>query len=176
MREHDQPVPFVSASEPLAYFITFPTYGTWLHGDARGSVDREHNIPGTPLLDPDLRRKRREIVRLKHAPVILNIERRMLVHRTIVQVAEHRNWTIHAINVRTNHVHVVVSAPVPPERVMNDLKSWSTRAMVKAGLLAPGTKAWVRHGSTRYLWKAEELKATCQYVCEAQGTDLDTNE
>jgi hypothetical protein len=28
---------------PLAYFITFTTYGTWLHGTAKGngSVDRE---------------------------------------------------------------------------------------------------------------------------------------
>jgi len=28
-----------------AYLITFTTYGTWVHGDERGSVDREHNIP-----------------------------------------------------------------------------------------------------------------------------------
>ena len=27
---------------PLAYFITFRSYGTWLHGDKRGSVDRLH--------------------------------------------------------------------------------------------------------------------------------------
>jgi len=25
---------------PLAYLITFRSYGTWLHGDERGSVDR----------------------------------------------------------------------------------------------------------------------------------------
>ena len=25
---------------PLAYFITFRCYGTWLHGDSRSSVDR----------------------------------------------------------------------------------------------------------------------------------------
>jgi len=40
-------------SIPLAYLITFTTYGTWLHGDPRGSVDREHNVWGTPFLDPD---------------------------------------------------------------------------------------------------------------------------
>ena len=28
---------------PLAYFISFRTYGTWLHGDERGSIDRFHN-------------------------------------------------------------------------------------------------------------------------------------
>ena len=25
-------------NKPLAYFITFTTYGTWLHGDSRGSM------------------------------------------------------------------------------------------------------------------------------------------
>jgi hypothetical protein len=25
---------------PLAYFISFRTYGTWLIGDSRGSIDR----------------------------------------------------------------------------------------------------------------------------------------
>ena len=35
---------------PLAYFITFRAYGTWLHGDERGSVDRLHNTFGSPSL------------------------------------------------------------------------------------------------------------------------------
>jgi hypothetical protein len=47
--------PFVSSDGPLAYLITFPTYGTWLHGDERGSVDRDHNLPGTPVGDSGLR-------------------------------------------------------------------------------------------------------------------------
>lgn len=40
---------------PLAYLITCRCYGTWLHGDARGSVDREHNGPGTSLVAPNAR-------------------------------------------------------------------------------------------------------------------------
>src|ERR1019366_10599368 len=43
---------------PLAFFITFTTYGTWLHGRAPGSVDRQHNIPDTPFLPPDRERER----------------------------------------------------------------------------------------------------------------------
>jgi hypothetical protein len=35
---------------PLAYLITFRAYGTWLHGDSRGSVDRFHNRYGVPLI------------------------------------------------------------------------------------------------------------------------------
>ncbi len=32
---------------PLGFLITFRCYGTWLHGNQRGSVDREHNKIGT---------------------------------------------------------------------------------------------------------------------------------
>ncbi len=158
---------------PLGFLITFPTYATWLHGDSRGSVDRDHNVPGTPMLGRDDPRQSREHRRLKHPPVLLDSQRRGVVHRTIIEVAEHRDWTLHALNVRSNHVHLVISAPDAPERVMNSLKSWCTRRMIEAGVLAPGTKVWVRHGSTRYLWKPDQLEAGCRYVCEGQGFDLD---
>ena len=37
---------------PLGFLITFRCYGTWLHGDERGSIDRGHNSPGEePLPD-----------------------------------------------------------------------------------------------------------------------------
>ena len=114
--------------------------------------------------------------RLRHASIVLDEPRRIVVHQTIVAVAEHRDWTLHAINVRTNHVHVVIGAPETPERVMNALKSWSTRRMVEAGVLPAKTRAWVRHGSTRYLWKPDQVQAACEYVCERQGVDLAGNE
>ena len=69
-------------------------------------------------------------------------------------------------------MHVVVTANVKPEKVMNDFKSWSTRRMVQAGTFEKGRKAWVRHGSTRYLWDAKAVDDACQYVAEAQGIDF----
>ena len=79
---------------------------------------------------------------------------------------------LHAINVRTNHMHAVVTANTSPEAVMNSFKSWSTRRMVEAGLFARGDKVWVRHGSTRYLWKPAQLETACRYVADSQGEDL----
>jgi hypothetical protein len=35
---------------PLAYFITFTCYGTWLHGEKPTSVDRFNNMPKTDFL------------------------------------------------------------------------------------------------------------------------------
>ena len=40
---------------PLAYLITFRTYGTWLHGDERGSIGRTGNARlGTVKIDPNV--------------------------------------------------------------------------------------------------------------------------
>ena len=38
---------------PLAYFITFTCYGTWLHGGKIISVDNQHNIPETEFISPN---------------------------------------------------------------------------------------------------------------------------
>ena len=35
---------------PSAYFITFTTYGNWVHADERGSVNPKHNIYGEPRI------------------------------------------------------------------------------------------------------------------------------
>jgi len=40
---------------PLAYFVSFRTYGTLLHGDERGSVDRKQNKYWTPRIAPNKR-------------------------------------------------------------------------------------------------------------------------
>ena len=155
-------------SEPIAYFITFRCYGTWLHGDRRGSVDRDSNIPFTPLLPPDERRERKERGRLAHSPVVLNPASRRVIERTIREVVAHRGWDLHALNARTNPVHIVVTADRSAERVMNDFKSWCTRRLREAGLFAPDVRPWVYHGSTQYVWTPADLLAVCQYVLEEQ--------
>ena len=37
----------------MIYPITFVCYGRHLHGCESGSVDHEHNVPGTPILEVD---------------------------------------------------------------------------------------------------------------------------
>lgn len=158
---------------PLGFLITFRCYGTWLHGDVRGSVSLQQNMPGSPLLEPAPRLERYRLRQLQHAAVTLDDQLRGVVDRTIHEVCEHQGWQIHACNVRSNHVHVVVTAACPPEKVMNALKSWSTRRLREAHLLGPDTKPWSRHGSTRYLWNQHALEAACLYTTEGQGNVLD---
>ena len=160
------------SSPPLAYLITFTTYGTWLHGDARGSVVKEHNIPGTPWQAEHDGLNRGESESLKHPPFTFEIQQRQVVRDTVAEVCRHRAWWLHACNVRTNHIHLVVTADAPPEKVMGDLKSYITRRLREANLISQETHVWTRHGSTRYLNEERSVEAAVRYVIDQQGEDL----
>jgi REP element-mobilizing transposase RayT len=134
-------------------------------------MDREHNVPGGPLVEPDPRLEQARTRLLKHAAVILGPPHRVVVDRTIDEVCKYRGWELHACNVRSNHVHLVASAQCAPEEVMKTLKAWSTRRLREAGLIEPHIKPWSRHGSTRYLWNLAALEAACLYSAEGQGED-----
>lgn len=158
---------------PLAYLITFQTYASWLHGDERGSVDPTQNTPGTPRLPPNPHRAQRELASLKHPPFLIDAHARGVIDQTIREVAAHRHWTIRALNIRTNHIHIVITAPDhTPERVLIDLKSWSTRQLIENGCVTPDTHVWSRHGSTRWLNSQFSFDRACEYVANEQGADL----
>lgn len=154
---------------PAGYFLTFHTYGTWFHGDKRGSTGRKgHNIPGTPMKSPDPALMKLQKTRLKQPPVTFNISQRKSINSTIKQVAAYNNWMLHALNVRTEHVHVVITASKLPEPIMNSLKSWCTRRMREKGLWDGKHSPWSRHGSARYLWNEKEIRNACNYVLFGQ--------
>jgi len=156
-------------SEPLAYLLTWPTYSSWLHGDERGSVDRAHNVPGTPLLAPDARRVRREAARRKHEAVRLDAAGRRIVGKAIADHCRQRGWELFTAAVRASHVHVVVGAAgATPERMMSQFKAWATRRLREAGRVAQDARVWAYHGSTRYLWDTQSLNRAVAYVAEGQ--------
>src|ERR1700733_6911551 len=103
---------------PLAFFITFTTYGAWLHGRQQGSVDREHNVLGPPFLPDDREREASNRNAMRQEPYTLDEPRRRVVLRTIREVAHHRKWKLWAVHIRSNHVHVVITADCKPEKVM----------------------------------------------------------
>ena len=145
------------ANSPLAFFITFSTYGAWLHGRDAGSIDKQHNEFGTPVLEPDPDRERSELSNLREEPYVLNADRRKVVLATIREVCHHRRWRLWACHVRTNHAHIVVAADAKPEKVMSDLKAYSSRRLREKLGEPAEAKRWTQHGSTRYLWNDDEV-------------------
>ncbi len=148
-----------------AYFLTWTTYGSWLHGDERGSVDDRHNTPGRPVLPQDTPRSRWMQHRLGHESLVLNAAQRRLVEDAVRSQASHRRWSIHALNVRTNHVHIVVSASsLQPEVVVQQFKSWATRALRAAEMFDAAQPVWTKMASTRWINDEASLVKAIDYV------------
>ena len=62
--------------------------------------------------------------------------RRDAVLEAMRHVCAHRGWGLLAAHVRTTHMHAVVEAEAPPERVMSGFKVYASRRL-----------------NTRWLWK-----------------------
>jgi REP element-mobilizing transposase RayT len=157
----------------LAYFLTFTCYGTWLHGDDRGSVDREHSAHGTPVLPPNPLRCAQERAELAELPYSLDRPRRQVTLAALREIARRKGWALHAAHVRSNHVHLVVTAEGPPERILNDFKTAASRRLNKAFPAERDRTRWARHGSTRYLWTEEAVAQKVHYVLEEQGQPME---
>jgi REP element-mobilizing transposase RayT len=150
---------------PLAYFLTWTTYGTWLHGDARGSFDANGNYipPNDALRDLDR-------ALMTTDSVVLDSHQRAIVDKVIVDHCRIRNWVLHARNVRTKHVHAVVSANVDGATVREQLKAWASRRLSEfAGLArakdSEGAKKWwTQKGNIEEIWKDRHLESVVLYV------------
>jgi REP element-mobilizing transposase RayT len=164
---HEPPLP-----EPLAYFLTWPTYGTWLPGDERGWVEyRQGWKPPDPI------RKLEAEARMTEDACILDTEQRRLVEQTIADHCRIRGWHLHAVNCRRNHLHVVVSAPVTPKQVQVQFKAWCTRRLKELERKRRGAGGqglplreqwWAERGSRRFLNDDESLTEAILYVRDYQ--------
>jgi REP element-mobilizing transposase RayT len=168
-RPNEEPLP-----KPLAYFFTWHTYGTWLPGDERGWV-KYHR--GDQL--PDERKRIDAAARMREGAVLLDLEQRQMVETTINDHCKLRGWTLHVVNCRSNHVHVVLSADEHPDVVRSQLKAWCTKrlkhlediratARTEGNLGAGRRNWWGERGSRRYINDEDSLEAAILYVRDAQ--------
>jgi REP element-mobilizing transposase RayT len=158
---------------PLGFLITFRCYGTWLHGDERGSTDRHNNVYGTRKILRNDHWNAISTSRLSHPPVTLDRVRRRSVEMAIRETCIKRHWGLLAVNVRTNHVHVVAAiGGKKPEAALNAFKANATRQMREDGCWKNAHSPWADKGSQRYLWTEKHLSDAVEYVVNGQGDDL----
>jgi REP element-mobilizing transposase RayT len=143
--------------------LTWDTYGTWLPGDTRGWVEYHK---GWQLPDPV--REAEAAARMTEDACRLTPEQRAAVEEQIAETCRHRGWHLHAVHCRSNHVHVVVSAPgVAPKKVRKDLKAWATRCL-KEQFDPYRENWWAERGSIRYVYDEAGLDEVIDYVLERQ--------
>lgn len=171
---------------PLAYLITLRCYGTWLHGDARGSIDRRRNQYHSSFIPENERWRAYSARNLKHSPVTLDDRQRTSVEGAIRETCNFRSWILRAVNVRTNHVHVLVTphsgpedssvpsaiaeglSATPADRVLNALKANATRQMRQDGRWPHKHSPWSDRGSKRFIWTELGLERAMEYVVNGQ--------
>jgi REP element-mobilizing transposase RayT len=124
------------------------------------------------MLPPSLRRKQIERNLLKQPPVRFNARQRVAIDCAIKETCVIRKWELWALNVRTNHLHCVVTASCNPKTVLVALKANATRAMKEAECWRSDLSPWAQRGSKKYLWTEEELANAIAYVIEEQGEPL----
>ena len=157
---------------PLAYFISFRTYGTWLHGDERGSIDRFHNRYGSPYIPANKVWQHYNQQQLRASPLILGPRERKAIEQAISETCRILNWSLLAFNVRTNHAHTVVVANRDPDLVFRAFKANATRELRQNNLWPHGFSPWARKGSKRRLWNEKSVANAINYVLYGQGEDL----
>ena len=161
-----------NTGEPLAFFLTWTTYGTWLPGDARGWI--KSGVLGIQPPDRALEQHAREM--MVESEVHLTPEQRGAVEQTIRKHCHIRNWMLHAVNVRSNHVHVVVTCACGGEKAMDELKLWGSRSLSDlAGLTTPVARKagrrhwWTEKGDVNAIDEPRYLENAVEYVTNLQG-------
>jgi len=146
-----------------------------LPGDERGWVE---NRRGWQLPDPA--RKLEAEATMTEDACFLSPEQRAIVERTIEEHCERRGWHLHAVNCRSNHLHVVVSASCHPNRVRVQFKAWCTRRLkeheqTRSGESRTGNRIrenwWAERGSRRYINDEASLEAAILYVRDGQDKE-----
>ena len=157
---------------PLAFFLTWTTYGSWLPGDERG-WNRKGELGS---LRPSQARHESALAELKETKFVLSKQDRKVVESTIHSHCEIREWKLHAINARSNHAHVVVAAPdYKPETVVAQFKAWCTRRLKQHH--PARTRFWTQGASCRWINQEAALAAAIKYTLEAQdkkGVEYDS--
>lgn len=174
----------------LGFHITWGTYGTRLHGDPRGTVDRTHNELGTPVLGFDEHRWEREKSFVKFPPVIFTREQMIFIEDMLPLICERGGWTHITGAAGPDHVHEILQTKNDPETIRRLLKRWLGQELTnryksepdfprssepdrppssEPGRPRSGTW-WAECGSIKWIDNERYLKNATRYVTDQRAT------
>lgn len=93
--------------------------------------------------------------------------------------AQHRGWELHAVSVRSNHIHVVVTVVPkigkqdyrtadPIKRVRDQFKANATRVLRQGENPIRNKKVWTKGGDMQFIDTEDDLEQVVIYITEAQ--------
>ena len=105
---------------------------------------------------------------MREPPAHLNQRAREIALDAIREACAFRHWILHAAHVRSNHVHIVVAAPINPSTVTQSLK---TRITLALNAEFGKRRWWARHGSMIQLRDPHRVDDAVAYTWE-QGLPM----
>jgi REP element-mobilizing transposase RayT len=120
---------------------------------------------------PDPVRQQEAAAIMNEDACLLDEEQRRIVEETVAEHCRIRGWRLHAVNCRTNHLHVVVCASRHPDEVRRQLKAWCTRRLKELAQrrgIAVREHWWAERGSKRWINDPDGLEAAVTYVRDGQ--------
>ncbi len=153
-------------SSGRVYFITFSTYGTRLLGREQGSYRWD-----SAYVEPQERLRRYMEENLNEPPVKFEYEERAFVHDQFMRCANRFGWEIDALNVREEHVHIVIFAPngESSQEVVRKLKTSATRALYESERRIIGSRIWTKAYAETVVWSIGFWRRKVEYTLLEQG-------
>jgi len=102
----------------------------------------------------------------------MNAAQRKTVLQSIINTCQFASWHLHAANIRSNHIHVVVNALKEPEQIAVSFKAYATRYLKQQHPELNRERFWSRGASTGYIFQSEFLLRAIQYTVEEQGIEM----
>ena len=145
---------------PLALYLTWNTYGSWPQGDPHGWIRRADPLryDHDPAIVAHCRERQRE------PTVTFTAEERAVVADSIDRSCAQRGWPVHGRCVRTQHVHLVVSATMASQPLLIALKGEATRALRARWPTLDAQRLWARRGYVVALYTERALARVVAYV------------
>ena len=145
------------------YFITWTTYGNWLPGDGRKWRKwKMGEQPPQPLLRQWCEN------RMNEPPVLLNSNQRIAVESVCRKHAEIRGWELHAVNARSNHVQLLVTADADGKIVRGQFKANATNILRQHPNPIANKKVWTRGGDIEIVDGDDAMDRVVLYITVAQ--------
>ena len=157
------------------WFLTWTCYGQWLPGDPRGFVSNKFEGDITEKKNNkihtlyDSGRSQLQALSqslLVNAPIFLTFDQARLVLEQFKETAAMRNWTIIACAIMSNHVHILlgVSGDPDPNKLLHDLKAYSTRKLNEHFPKSASGTWWTSNGSTRRIDSENSWLRCVEYI------------
>jgi REP element-mobilizing transposase RayT len=124
--------------------------------------DYEKGMPGL---------EQSSLARLKEEPIVLTLSQAEQLLDQLKETALHRKWSLLAVSIMFNHLHLVVGiSPTPGKKeILRDFKSYGSRRLNRQfGTPASGTW-WTDSGSCR---PVRNIPSAVFYICHRQPSPL----